>query len=109
MSSDIKIRLTSDKIDTFEMMRGDTLAATADFSATASEIGVSASSVVWSVEDGNAVSISGTPTISSNVSVGTLVADANKEGCTLIKVKATMSDSQTRSKMFKVITRKVTC
>ena len=90
------------KICTFELYQGETQNATVDYSATSSDFGVSASSVAWTVDEGNTVSISGTPTISSNVTTGTIVADANKQGCSLIKVVATMSDSQTVTEFFKV-------
>lgn len=90
------------RIPTFEIPQGDTRNATVDYSATASEFGVNASTVAWTVDEGTSVSISGTPTITSNVTIGTLVADANKTGCSLIKVKATMSDSQTVSKFIKI-------
>lgn len=90
------------KIDTFNIPQGDTRSVTVDYSAASSSFGVSASSVTWEVEEGNTISISGTPTIASNVTTGTLVADGNKSGCSLIKVKATMSDSQTITKHFKI-------
>ena len=97
------------RIDTFNIPQGDTRNVEVDFSAAASSFGVNASSVAWSVDDGTSVTISGTPTISSNVSTGTLVAAANKTGCSLIKVKATMSDSQTISKFFKINVIDPTC
>ncbi len=97
------------RIPTFDIPQGDTRNATVDISAASSDFGVSATSVVWSVDKGTTVTISGTPTVSSNVSTGTLVADANKTGCSLIKAKFTLSDAQTISKFFIIDVIKPVC
>jgi len=98
----MKISSTNDRIDTFQVIQGDTRGVTVDFAAHASDLGVSTSSVLWSVDQGDSVSVSGTPTIASDISVGTLVADSNKTGCSMIRVTATFSDGQTVTKAFKV-------
>lgn len=90
------------KIPVFEIPQGDQRYADASFKNTASKLGTSVSSATWTVEDGSSVTISGTPTLSSNVSQGLLVADANQTGCSLIKVKATMADTQTVSLFMKI-------
>ena len=90
------------RIDIFDVPQGDTRNVEVDYSAAASSFGVSASSVVWTVDDGSSVTISGTPSIITNISTGTIVAGANKTGCSLIKAKATMTDSQTITAFFKI-------
>lgn len=97
------------KIPVFEIPQGDTRYAAVSFTAVAGRLGTSASSAVWSVEDGNSVTISGTPTLTSNVAQGLLVADDSQTGCSLIKVKATMADNQTVTEYFHVKVIDPTC
>lgn len=90
------------KIKCFEMPKGDTRYASVSFVASAGRLGTSVSSVTWSVEEGTTVTISGTPTLTSGVAKALLVASSDIKGCSLIKVKATMADSQTVSEYFKI-------
>ena len=98
----ISIKPRGRGIRTFEMPQGNTQTVTFDLSAEASDLGTTVSTVAWSVDEGNSVTISGTPSVSSNVSTGTLVADSSKEGCSLIKMAATMADSQIVTKFVKI-------
>lgn len=82
---------------TVKLVQGETISQVVDFNS----LNITSSSVVWSVEKGNTVSISGTPTISSGVTTGTIVADAEREGCTLVRVTATFTDSQVRTQQIK--------
>lgn len=89
------------RIPTFDIPKGDTRNASVDYSSTASDFGTNATAAVWSIDEGNTVTVSGTPSLSSNVSTGTLVAKDNQTGCSLVKVKATFG-SQTVTKWFRI-------
>ena len=69
-----------------------------DFNVKTSELSTSVSSVSWSVESGSAVI--------SNESLSSDIASAfvttNSADCSLIKVKATLADSQVAIHYFKV-------
>jgi hypothetical protein len=99
LPADIKINVVAKKMATRSNAKKMTVTK---WLGAASSFGVSASSVVWTVDDGTSVTISGTPTITTNISTGTIVAGANKTGCSLVKVKATMTDSQTITAFFKI-------
>lgn len=97
------------RVSTFEIPQGDLRYASIDFSPAADRLGTSASSATWTVEEGNTVTISGTPSITSNVAQGLLSADANRTGCSLIKIKATMADTQTVTEYIKINVIDPTC
>ena len=97
------------RIPTFEIPQGDQRYADVDFSNAAGKLGTTASSAAWSVEEGNSVTISGTPTLASNVAQGLLVASGTVTGCSLIKIKATMADTQTVTEYIKINVIDPTC
>lgn len=89
-------------IKTDDIPQGDLRYAQMDFSVSAGRLGTTVSSVAWSVEEGSTVTISGTPTLSGSIAQALLQAGSNTSGCSLIKVKATMADSQTVSEYIKI-------
>lgn len=97
------------RVPVFEIPQGDQRYADIDFNPAADRLGTSASSATWTVEEGSTVTISGTPSIASNVAQGLLAADANRTGCSLIKIKATMADTQTVTEYIKINVIDPTC
>jgi hypothetical protein len=97
------------RIPVFDIPQGDTRTVSVDYSATASDFGVNVSSAAWTVEEGNSVTLGGSVATSSNITTESAVAGANRVGCSLIKVTATMTDAQTVSKYFKINVVDPTC
>lgn len=89
------------RVNVYEIPKEDVRNVTVDFSVTASNFGVSVSSVTWQIDEGSTVSLSGSPSLSSNVTTETVTANTYT-GCNLIRVVATMADSQKVSKYFKL-------
>jgi hypothetical protein len=89
------------RIPTFEIPQGDTRNAEVDFTSTASDFSTTVASAAWTVE-GTSVTLGGVAAVASNVATESLVAGANKSGCTLVRVQATMADGQTVSKYFRI-------
>ena len=96
-------------LDYFEMPPGDSRNVEVDFTTAASRFGLNVASVDWAIENGASVTISGTPAISGNVSPGLLVASATQTGCTIVRVKGTLSDGQTITEYFRVGVTDPTC
>lgn len=90
------------RISTFDIPQGDTRTVSVDYTATASDFGVNVTSASWAIEEGNSVTLGGSVATSSNVTTENVIAGANRVGCSLLKVTATMSDAQTVSKYFKI-------
>jgi hypothetical protein len=90
------------RIPTFDIPEGDIRNASVDYTATASDFGVNVSSAAWEIQEGNSITLGGSPTLSSNVTTEAITARADYSGCSLIKVQATMSDGQTVSKYIRI-------
>lgn len=75
-----------------------------DFAVAALRLGTTVSSAAWSVVSGTAASISGTPTLASGIAQALIATHATTTGDTIIKCTATMADTQTDSKYFKIVT-----
>jgi len=93
----------------FEIPVGESRNIDVDFVITASNLGVNAISVAWSVRSGTSATILGAPTITGNISTGMVVADNVTTGCTLIMVRATMTDGQTKSEFIQINVVDPTC
>lgn len=62
----------------------------------------SVSSVNWTVEEGSSVTISGVPSLSSNISTASILADSTLTGCSMLKIQATLADGQKISEYLQV-------
>ncbi len=97
------------KINTVEVPLGDSRIGYGDFSLSAARLGTSLSSAVWSIEEGTSITLNGTPSIDGNVAQELLVASATITGCTLVKVKGTMANSEKVTEYAKVMVIDPTC
>lgn len=97
------------KIETEEIPLDDSRFGSVDFAVSAGRLGTSLSSAVWSIEEGTSVTLNGTPTVVGNVAQELLVASATVTGCTLIKIKGTMADTQTVTEYIKIEVIDPTC
>lgn len=97
------------RVTIFEMPQGERRYASHNATSSADRLGTSASSSVWSVEEGSTVAISGTPSLSGNIAQALLLSDSNRTGCTLIKNVITMADTQTVTEYIKINVIDPTC
>ena len=92
-------------VQSWQQYRGESFTYTIDWSVSASRLGTSVSSVVWSVDEGSA-------TI-TNEALGSNVASAlvttSSVGCVLIKVTATLGDGQIDIHYFKIKVSEPSC
>jgi len=86
------------RVQSWQQYKGESFTYTIDWSVSASQLGTSVSSVVWSVDDGSATIAN--EAIGSNVASALITTGAT--GCALIKVTATLGDGQIDIHYFKI-------
>jgi hypothetical protein len=67
--------------------------ATIDFSASASKLGTTVSTVAWSIEEGSTVTISN-ESLTNGVAKALLTSSTDSTGCNLIKARAVMANGE---------------
>ena len=93
------------RVQSWPQFKGEAFTYTIDWSVFAGRLGTSVSSVAWSVDSGTATI--GSEAISSNVA-SALITTASS-GCAMIKLVATMADSQIDIHFFKISTSEPRC
>lgn len=85
-------------VQTWQHYKGEATNYSVDWGVKAGRLGTSVSSVVWAVESGSATITS--EALASNIASATVTTGS--EDCSLIKLTATLADSQIDVYFFKV-------
>jgi len=92
-------------VQSFQQYKGESTNYTIDWSVKVGKLSTSVSSAVWSVDSGNATITN--DALSSNIASATI--GTGSEGCSSIKVTATLGDGQIDIHYFKVKVLDPTC
>lgn len=86
------------RVQSWQHYAGETTAYSVDWGVKAAKLSTSVSTVVWSVDSGNATITS--EALASNLA--TALITTSSEGCSVIKLTAVLADGQTDIFFFKV-------
>lgn len=91
--------MTTIRVERATQVKGEVNQYDFDFNAIAVRLGTSVSSADWSTEDTSVIGV-GTESLSSNVA--SVDITASEEGCAMLKISATMADSQVFIRYIKI-------